>query len=146
MKVAILCVIILSAATASAETTIIEYPDHYYIESVDIPAEKPAPSQEISVPPAEETPVVNRDSSVLSATPRPMTIFNNAPQPVNPAERRAAMENEIQRLQRERSELMTQKEGENSDQAASRQQAADGKLRKINKISSELLKISVQGY
>jgi hypothetical protein len=48
------------------------------------------------------------------------------------------MEGEIQRLQRERSELMTPQEGETSDQANHRQQEALGRLRKLNKISSEL--------
>lgn len=36
MRIAILCAIILSAAAASAETIIIEYPDHFSVESTGV--------------------------------------------------------------------------------------------------------------
>ena len=146
MKIAILCAVILSAAVARAETIIIEYPDHYYVESVGTPEVKSAHSPGSSVPPAAKTtPATANESSAPPATAKPMTNFDSTPQPVEPAARRASMDKEIQRLQRERSELMKPQEGETPDQANRRQQAAAGKLRKINKMSSELLKIPVQG-
>jgi len=145
MKIVLFCFIILTAGIATAETIIIEYPDHYYVESVDIPAGKPAHLQENSVPPSNTIPAIVNESSATPASARPETNFDSSPQPVDPAERRSAMEKEIQRLQWERSELMAPKHGESPDQADIRHQAAAGKLRKINKISSELLKISVQG-
>ena len=138
--IAILCAVLLSAATATAETIIIEYPDHYYVESVGIPQGKPAPSRDDSVSHANATSVAD-NSNTPPAAVRPVTNFDNTPQQVDPAERRAALESEIQRLQRERSALMTPQEGETSDQANRRQQEALGRVRKLNKILSELTKV-----
>ncbi len=132
MKIAILCAVILSAATAAAETIIVEYPDHYYVESAGTPA---------SAPTAEAVPVPDQKSSALPVTSKPVTNFDLASQPVDPAERRASMEKEIERLQRERNDLLTPLEGETPDQAAQRQQQVQEKLRRINKMSSELLKM-----
>ncbi len=133
MKIAILCAVILSAATAAAETIIVEYPDHYYVESAGTPASAP--------PTAEAVPVPDQKSSALPVTSKPVTNFDLASQPVDPAERRASMEKEIERLQRERNDLLTPLEGETPDQAAQRQQQVQEKLRRINKMSSELLKM-----
>jgi hypothetical protein len=143
MKIAILCAFILSAAVAGAETIIIEYPDHYYAESTDTPKAKPAPSRESSALPlpAMATPVADHDSSAFPATARPVTNFDSTPSPADPGERRASMDKEVQRLQRERGDLMTPQEGETPEQAARRQQRAQGILRKINKMSSELLRM-----
>ena len=138
MKVAILCAVILSAATATAETIIIEYPDHYYVESSGIPEPKSAPSRESSAPTAIATPVADHDGIAPPATARPVTNFESPPQPADPAERRASMDKEVQRLQRERGDLMTPQVGETPEQATLRQQRAQGMLRKINKMSSEL--------
>ncbi len=141
MKIAILCAFILSAAMASAETIIIEYPDHYYAESTDTLKATPAPSRESSALPVIAMPMADHDSSTLPATARPVTNFDSPPPPVDPAERRASMDKEVQRLQRERGDLMTQQDGETLEQAARRQQRAQGILRKINKMSSELLRM-----
>jgi hypothetical protein len=145
MKVAIVCALILSAATAVAETVIIEYPDHYYVESTDVPSVKPAPSRERNVPPVAATPVVKSEVIPTSSSSRPITSPELKTRPLDPAERRVAMEREIQRLQRERSELMTPRPGETPEQADRRQRDAHGRLRKINKLSSEVLNIPVQG-
>jgi len=145
MNFAIVCAVILSAATAAAETVIIEYPDHYYVESTDVPGGKPAPSRERSVPPVAATPVVKSEIIVTPPSSRPITSPELKTRPLDPAERRVAMEREIQRLQRERSELMTPQPGETPDIADRRQRDALGRLRKINKLSSEVLKIPVQG-
>ncbi|GFE58076.1 hypothetical protein [Geobacter sp. AOG1] len=142
MKFALLCAIVLSAATAAAETVIIEYPDHYYVESTGTAEAKSAPSREGSAPPARTVPAPEQESRAPAVAARPVTNFDNDPQPVAPAERRASMEKEIQRLQGLRSELMTPREGETADQAERRQREAEGKLRKINRLSSELLKIA----
>ena len=141
MRIAILSAFILSAAAASAETIIIEYPDHYYVESTGVPEAKPAPSHESSEAPAMSTPVADHVSSAPPAAARPITNFDNTPQPLEPAERRASMDKEVQRLQRERGALMAPpQEGETPEQAARRQQRAQGVLRKINKLSSEMLR------
>lgn len=132
MKIAILCAVILSAATAAAETIIVEYPDHYYVESTGTLQRAPT---------AEAVPVPDQKSNALPVTAKPVTNFDITPQPVDPAERRASMEKEIERLQRERSDLLTPLEGETPDQAAQRQQQVQEKLKKINKMSSELLKM-----
>jgi hypothetical protein len=141
MYIAILWAVLLSTATADTVTTIIEYPDHYYVESVGISQGKPAPSQDDNLSPAKATPIADNDSNPPLAGARPVTDFDNSPQSVDPERRRAAMEGKIQRLQRERSTLMTPQEGETSDQANRRQQEALGRLRKLNKISSELTKV-----
>jgi hypothetical protein len=140
MRTAIICAVILSAATAYAETIIIEYPDHYYVESTGIPEAKPVQSPENNAPPAISTPVVaDHERHAHTPASRPVTNFATTPQPVDPSERRAAMDQEIQRLQRERGDLLTPRNGESIDDAARRQQKAAGMLKKINKMSSELL-------
>ena len=142
MRIAILSAFILSAAAASAETIIIEYPDHYYVESTGTPEAKSAPSRESSEHPVMATPMADNDSHAPHAAARPVTNFDSPPQPLDPAERRASMDKEVQRLQRERGDLMTTpQEGETPEQAARRQQRAQGALRKINKMSSEMLKM-----
>lgn len=145
MKFAILCAVILSAAVVGAETIIIEYPNHYYVESTGTPEAKPAHYPGSSVPHSNTIPAAVNESSSPPATARPVTNFDSIPQPLEPVERRVSMENEIQRQQRERNELMRPIEGETTEQADRRQQAAAGKLKKINKMSSELINISVQG-
>jgi hypothetical protein len=142
MKIVILCAIMLSAAMASAETIIIEYPDHYYVDSTGTPTAKPAPSAESSSPPVKEPSVANYAGNAPSVAASPVTNFDNThtPPPVDPAERRAAMDKEIQRLQRERGDLLTPRDGETPDEVVRRQQRAAGILRKINKLSSELVK------
>ena len=62
-------------------------------------------------------------------------------QQIAPAEQRASIENEINRRQIDRDELMQPKEGETPDKAIRRQQDADAMLKKINKLKSELLKL-----
>jgi len=146
MKTAILVTVILSAATAAADTKIIEYPDHYYVESTGVPGEKPVPSLGRNASPAKILPVIDDGNAAPAAMARPVTNFEASPQPVDPAERRASMDQTIQQLQRERSELLMPKEGETPDQVAYRQQEAAGKLRRINKLSSEMLKLPVQGH
>ncbi len=140
MKIAILCAVILSAATAAAETIIVEYPDHYYVESAGT-SESAPPAEAVPVPvPGQESIVLPPATAKPVANAKPVTNFDVAPQPVDPAERRASMEKEIERLQRERSDLLAPREGETPEQAARRQHLAQGMLRKINKMSSELLK------
>jgi hypothetical protein len=146
MKITILCAVILSAATATADTTIIEYSDHYVVESAVTPDATAALSRESSTPAASAAPDAYPEVSASPpAKPTPVSNFGSTYQPVAPAERWAAMNRKIQQLQQERGELMAPREGDSPDQAALRQQEAAGKLKKINKMSSELLKISVQG-
>jgi hypothetical protein len=145
MKLAIVCAVLLSAATAIAETTIIEYPDHFYVESVGATGGKPALSRDNSTLPAKATPVADHESTPPPATARPVTSFNSTQQSMDPAERRASMERELQRLQRERTVLLTSQEGETFDQANHRQEEALSKLRKINKMSSELVNTPTTG-
>jgi hypothetical protein len=141
MKIAILSVVILLAAMASAETTIAEHPNRYYVESVGTPGAKPALSGENNVPPAQAAPVADHDSSAPPVTARPITDFDDAPQPVDPVERRASLNKEVQRLKLVRGDLMIRQEGETPEQADRRIQRAQRILRKINKISSELLRM-----
>ncbi len=142
MKVAVLSIIILSAAVASAETIIIEYPDHYYVESTGTPASKPAPAAESS-PPVKAPPVADYANSAPSAAAIPVTNFDGAhtPPPVGPADRRVGMNNEIQRLQGERGDLLIPRDRESGDDVFRREQRAAKILQKINRMSSELLKM-----
>ena len=130
MKIAIICAVILSAATAGAETTIIVYPDHFKVESTGVLRVALLAS-------------ANRSSAQPTAA-GPVSNFDNTPQPADPAGQRAAINNLIQRLQSEQSELMTPQAGETPDQRALRQQEALGKLNRINRLRSELLAIPVQ--
>ncbi len=142
VKTSVLCIVLLLSALAEAETVIIEYPDHFYVESVGIPGERADLSRDNETSPAKATTLANHENSNTSpASARPVTNFDNSQHPVDAAERRVSMEKELQRLQRERSELLTPQEGETSDRANRRQQEAQGKLRKINKMQSELPKM-----
>ncbi len=142
MKASVLCIALLLTAVAEAETVIIEYPDHFYVESVGIPGERADLSRDNNTSPAKATTLANHENGNTSpASARPVTNFDNSQQPVDPAERRASMESKIEQLKRERSELLTPKEGETSDQVNRKQQEAQGKLRKINKILSESLRM-----
>jgi hypothetical protein len=134
----------LSAATAAAETTIIEYPDHYYVESTGVKGVTTASNPGKSIPPAKALPVTADEKSSQRTTARPVTNFGSTPQPVDPVERRASIDKMIQRLERERSDLVTPKERETPDQIARREQEAMGKQRRINRLTSELQKIPVQ--
>ncbi|RII26825.1 MAG: hypothetical protein CXR31_10500 [Geobacter sp.] len=140
MKVAILCAVFFSAVTATAaETIIIEYPDHYYVESIGTP--KADVSREDRAP-ARVVTGADQESGAPSAAARPVTNFENASQPVASAERRGSMEREMQRLQSLHSELTTPREGETPEQADRRQREAERKLRKINRLSSEMQRIA----
>lgn len=136
MKTAILMSIILMAAPAAAKTVIIEYPDHYYVEMTGVPAADP-PARERRLPPLA-TPPATADGGV---TVRPVTDFDNTPRPQDPAERRASMTDAMQRLRREHDDLTTPREGETSEQTGQRERQAAGMLRRINRMSSELLKM-----
>jgi hypothetical protein len=144
MKIAILCAVILVATTAAAETVIIEYPDHYYVESTGIPEGKPVTSKVSSAPPAAAHTVTVNQSEAPPGTARTFTNFQTATHPVDPAELRAEMAREIQRLQSEVNALSAPQEGETPDQASARQHQAAWRLRKINRMSSEMLKIPAQ--
>ncbi len=141
MNISILSVVLLLVTLAEAQTVIIEYPDHFYVESAGLPEGRSALSRDNNTPPAKTTTHADQESSPPPATTRPVTSFDNSQQPVDPAERRASMDREIQRLQRERSELLVPQDGEAPDQANRRQQEADRKLRKINKMLSESSKM-----
>jgi len=65
---------------------------------------------------------------------------------ISPLERRDAILNEIARYRSELQALMQPQDGETAEQANIRQRAAEGKQRKIDKLSAELLKIPVQSY
>lgn len=140
MKTVIACAFVLAAATAAAETKIIEYPDHYYAESTGTPAAKPVSSPD-PAPPTASAP--ERAVSEKSMAPRaavPVTNFDPSSKLVDPAQARTDISNEIERLKKERSELLSPPAVESSEQAGLRQNRAAGLLRKINKLSSELLK------
>jgi hypothetical protein len=131
---------ILSPAVAGAETIIIEYPDHFYAESTGTPEAGAPPSHEKIAPTAVAKPApADQDRGTHAPASRPVTNFEAAPEPVDPVVRRAGMQQEIDRLQRARGDLLAPRDGETPDDAAHRQQRAAGMLRKINKMSSELL-------
>jgi hypothetical protein len=130
-SVLIIIVNLILAGPAVAETVIVEYPDHYYVESTGSPNEKPAAGREGNGAPARPMPLPTRENILPDVRPEA------------PGERRAALVNEIQRLQREQSGLMTPREGDTPDQISRKQQDATGKLMKIKRLSSELEKLSV---
>lgn len=126
MNIAILFAILLSASLATAETIIIEYPDHFYVESSGSPNGKPAASREVAAPPPRPMPLPPRESI---ATPDKNKENK---------ERREAWVAGIERLQREYDDLMISRVEDTPDQINNKQQEALGKLRKIKRISSEL--------
>ncbi|HJV36504.1 hypothetical protein [Geomonas sp.] len=140
MKTAIAFALILSAATAAAETKIIEYPDHYYAESTGTPVAKPASSADTIAAPVSAPPVVDHQKTTARRTAGPVTNFEMPAQSIDPAEARTQINNELQRLQQQRSELLSPQTGESAELAAARQNRAAGVLRKINRLSSDLLK------
>ena len=132
MKNLIFFAILLLATLASAETVIIEYPDHFYVESTGSPNEKPAASAESNAPASRPAPVPSRES--ISSTEKTEET----------EERRKALAEGIERLQREQKDLAVPREGETPDQVNSRQQEAYGKLKKLKRMSSELQKLTDQ--
>jgi hypothetical protein len=162
MKLAILCAVALLSAPAYAETIIIEYPDHYYVELIDTHNGEPAKIQEREKRPmpAKESPVSDSgncsasvithpvaegEGTVLPLRSKPVMSPELSPQPVKPVEQRVSMKNELQRLQSGLSELTSPKEMETAEQAAQRQRNAEGALRKIRKLSSKMLNTSDPG-
>ncbi len=132
MKILILFVILLLATLASAETVIIEYPDHFYVESTGSPNEKSAVSLENNAP-ASRPPAAPFHESVSSVE-----------KPSDTEERIKALSEGIERLQREQKDLASSREGETPDQVNRREQEAYGKLKRIKRMSSELQKLTEQ--
>lgn len=118
---------LLPASGAVAETVVIEYPDHYYVESTGSPGDKAAPAGEGAAHRAP--PLPSRENMVSHARPE------------DSGERRKALINEIQRLQREQSDLTAPKEGDTPEQISRKQQDAAARQMKIKRISSILEKL-----
>jgi len=132
MKILIILAIFLLATLASAETVIIEYPDHFYVESTGSPNEKPAVSLENNAP-------VSRPSA---APPRESIL--SVEKPSDTEERIKALSEGIERLQKEHEDLSPTQEGETPEQVNRREQEAYGKLKRIKRMSSELQKLTEQ--
>ena len=132
MNILILFAIFLLATLASAETVIIEYPDHFYVESTGSPNEKPAVSLEGNAPASRPPAPPFRES--ISAVEKPTEA----------EERIKALAEGIERLQREQKDLAASREGETPDQVNLREQEAYGKLKRIKRMSSELQKLTEQ--
>jgi hypothetical protein len=141
MKTALAFALTLTVATAAAETKIIEYPDHYYAESTGTRVAKPASSADSIATPASAPPSVDHQKTTSPRAAVPVTNFDMSSSSIDPAEARTQISSEIQRLQKERDELLSLQARESSEQSALLQNRADGVLRKINKLSSELLKM-----
>ena len=140
MKIVVACAVIFFANGVGAETIIIEYPDHYYVESTGVPGAKPAPDPDKTSPLMTAPGKAEKEPAYPTKT-SPVTNFVPQPRPAEPSERRASMDDAIQRLQFERSVLLTPTRGETLDQVEQRQLEATGILRRINRISSEILKM-----
>ncbi|RII26978.1 MAG: hypothetical protein CXR30_16270 [Geobacter sp.] len=132
MKTIAILATLLLPAIACAETIIVEYPDHYYVESTGSPANKAAKATENVAPVAKPSPAPFRDSNASLG------------KPVDAAERKSALTNELARLQREHDELATPKAGDTPEQISNKQQAAYAKLMKMRRITSVLQKMSDQ--
>jgi len=145
MKSSVLCAFIVLPCMAAAETIIIEYPDHFYAESVGTPerSSNSGVSRKGTTPPAEEpyAAVHQIDEAPPPSEAMPGTDFDAPPPVVGAAERRIEMKRMIQKLQWEQAEMLKPRPGETPDQAELRQKQAYGKLRRIKKISSELLRM-----
>lgn len=138
MRFPVLCaVMFFSVSTASAETVVLEYPDHYYVESTGTAGGKSEAAQ-TNAPAGPALPEVAQQSAPRSAA-RPFS--NVSPIPATTEERRTALMTEIGNLQRERADLLSSLKAPSSDAATHSQQDADAKLRKIKKMQSELLKL-----
>ena len=127
MKIAVLCAVLLAAATAGAATN----SDHFYVGSTGVTVV-----------------AALRTSADISSTPidaaTPVTDFNTNPPALSPAEERALIEGKIKQLQMELNALLIPPAGETADEAVLRQQEIAGKQRKINRLRSELMNIPVQ--
>jgi len=132
MKTIVILATLLLPALARAETIIVEYPDHYYVESSGSPNGK-APKATESAAPAPRP------------TPAPFPAGSAAPErPVDAGERKQALTSELARLQREHDELATPREGDTPEQISNKQQAAYARLMKMRRITSVLQKMSDQ--
>jgi hypothetical protein len=163
MKIAILSAVVLLSASANADTIIIEFPDHYYVESAGttegnlallqerknqrITAKRtPYCESENNNVPVFTSPVAESESAVvLPLRSKPVMYPEFTTQSVNPAEQRVSIDNEIQRLQIAASELMTPNGVETMEQAAQRQRATEAMLRKIKKLSLIMINKTDQG-
>ena len=132
MILAIICMLVFSAPLASAETIIIEYPDHYYVESTGSNNEKStdhldrvAPTQILPPAPSPE---------ILSTSEKPATI----------AERQKALSQAIEQAQKEQLVLSAPQEGETTEQTNARLQESYGKSMKIKKMLFEQQKLADQ--
>lgn len=132
MKILIILAILLLATLASAETVIIEYPDHFYVESTGSPNEKPALSLESNAPASRPPAAPTRES------------ISSVEKPSDTEERIKALSEGIERLQKEHETLTPAREGETPDQVNRREQEAYGKLKRIKRMSSELQKLTEQ--
>ncbi len=139
MKSAILLTIILLAAPAAAKTVVIEYPDHFYVEMTGVPGAEPVTVQERNPLRFIDQPA-SGGGGTDAAQARPVTDFDTTPPPLDPEKRRALMTDAVQRLQRAREDTLTPRDGETPEQAGERERRAAGMLRKINRMSAELLK------
>jgi hypothetical protein len=126
MKIAMICAVILAAATAGAATN----SNHFYDRSTGVTVVALLTSTDVS--------------GAQTATTQPVTNFDKTPPPLSPAEERALVEGKIQQLQVELNALLIPKEGETADEAALRQQDILRKQRRINKLKSLLLQLPVQ--
>lgn len=110
MRLRLIFICLLQAATAIAETRIIEYPDHVVAEVTGTSETKSADgSGNTAIAPDDET-----------------------------AEQRLYLVNEIKRLQQERQELTKRQEWDPPDEVRRKQLEAQEKQKEIKRISSEL--------
>ncbi|HEX9079571.1 MAG TPA: hypothetical protein VF795_08285 [Desulfuromonadaceae bacterium] len=139
MKTALILSIFLLAAPAVAKTVIIEYPDHYYVEVTGAPSAETASSTERRPPAPAREPAAASGGGAGVASARPVTSFDNNPTALDPQQRRALMTDAVQRLQQARQDMLQPRDGETTEQAGERERQAAGMLRRINKMSAELL-------
>lgn len=137
MKIAVLCALILSASTAGAETQEVATPTEFYLES---PVAVKATLEEVQqIDTRAEQKALRK---ALRGRSKPFT--NLVPVPATTEERKTSLLAEIDKLQRERDALLSAYADPSSATAIDSQREADAKLRKINKIQSELLKLPAE--
>jgi len=145
-RVPVLAAITLFHAIASADTRIIEYADHYYVESNGTAAGRPeaAPDASVQTPGRRSAPPADpaRDAS---APPASVNAGQTPPsrngKPAYSEEEAAALRPdlaaELERLENERAQLLDFDVAAHPDEVNSRRQQAIEIIQQINRVSAD---------
>lgn len=152
MRLLLACAVMTSFhAVASADTRIVEYPDHYYVESTEASTGKTETAQDGAS--AGKSEPASADMVKETTDPSTPLNTNKTParrdsKPVYNEEEAAALRPdlvaELERLENERSQLLDFDVAAHPDEVNSRRQQAIEIIQQINQISADLKQYYLQ--